>query len=152
MKSSLIAGLGNAGYQDEAVGLFMVSQLGKHYPKSYFNTVLLDNDLLKLLTCYQDEENVLFISGGYFRQPSGHHTIFPLSRVKEGMKIIGITAPEIRTLYHEVPQFRLADSYVLAIQVHWNEWGNELSPEVSAAVKGLLHNFSAVLEKLNFLA
>jgi len=152
MKSSLIAGLGNSGYQDEAVGLFMVNQIGRHYPKSCLKTVLLDNDLLKLLSYYENEENVLFISGAYFNQPAGYYTLLPLPRVKDRMKIIGIAPPVIRTLYHEIPQFRQADSYVLTIQIHWNEWGDELSPEVSATVKRLLHNFTVILEKINFLA
>lgn len=152
MKSSLIAGLGNTGYQDEAVGLYLVDQIGKHYSGTSLKTVLLDNNLLKLLSCYDNEENVLLISGAYFHQPAGYYTLFPLRRVKDKMKIIGITPAEVRTLHHEMPQFRQVDSYVLTIQIHWNEWGDELSPEVSATVKRLLHNFTVILDKINFLA
>ena len=150
MKPPLIVGLGNEGFQDEAVGLFLLQQVCQYFPGANLARAALISSLLEFIPIYNGEEAVLFISGAYMHQQPGEYCTLPLPHVHACDSIIGIDPGDILTLYHEIPMLKQAQANVLAIQIRWNEWGDELSPEVSQTAKRLLKNFWKILEDLSF--
>lgn len=152
MGSSLIAGLGNAGFQDEAAGLEAVRRIQKQYPRNNLRFLLIGDSILHFGPLYQGEQKVFFISSGSLGLNHGEHMVCSLGELYREYRIIGISKTDISTLFHEIPALKSARVLLWAFQIHWNEWGDDLSPEVSRAVKRLVRNFWHVLEELNFVA
>ncbi|MEJ2634620.1 MAG: hydrogenase maturation protease [Calditrichia bacterium] len=150
MRPTLIAGLGNAGFQDEAAGLYIVSQLEKNYSNFPFRLISIGNDILNLIPLYQGEKKILFISSGFMDCPAGEYCYLSVSEINDSIRIIGMNGIEIKTLFHEIPVLRQYDLKVLAFRIKWNEWGDELSPEVSKLMTIMIHDFWYLLERLNF--
>ncbi|OPX34715.1 hypothetical protein B1H10_02950 [candidate division KSB1 bacterium 4484_188] len=152
MGISLIAGLGNPGLQDESAGLNAVKRILKQYPQNSLRYLLLGDSILHFPPLYRNEQKIVFISSGYLGKYFGEHILCSLREIDKEHKIIGISDADIDTLVREIPEIKSARVMLWAFQIHWNEWGDELSPEVSRAVKHLVHNFWHILEELNFVA
>lgn len=151
MKPTLIAGLGNEGLQDEAAGIFLLHQLEKILPHTLFRFTNLENSLLNILSSYQGEKNIFLLTSGYLNKPAGEYLIFPTNEPEKSFDIIGLPGIVIDTLFAQMPQIKKANIWTLAIQVKWNEWGDELSPEISLALKQIRHIIWHILETLNFI-
>lgn len=151
MKTSLIIGLGNQGIQDESAGLYLLHKLKKTFPKTLLNFIKLDNKLLNLSSLYKEEENILIITSGYLEKQPGEYDVFPINKISKYSNLIGISSSVLDNLYKGIPKIREAKIWVLAIQAQWNEWGDDLSPEISQTIKQIISIFWHILETLDFI-
>jgi hydrogenase maturation protease len=151
MKQTLIAGIGNDGMQDELAGLYLLRQLKKNLPNSIFNFYNLGNNLLNITKFYQNERNIFLLTAGNLNKKPGEYEVFPIEKISDYNNLIGISSPLVENLHLENPELLKTNIWVLAIQKKWNEWGNELSPEIAQAIKQIIHIFWHILETLDLL-
>ncbi len=151
MQPVIIAAMGNESIQDEAAALYLLHKIKTFYPRKFFKFCDLGNQISNLLKYYEDEENVLIITTGYLNKNPGDYEIYPLKQIRQISGLIGINPQQIKLLFKEKPILQNINAWVLAIQAHWNEWGDELSPEISSIIKQIFHIFWHILETLDLI-
>ncbi len=138
---ALVAGLGNSGYQDEGAGLYFVSQLQRRYPHLPLRFLCLDNDILNLTPYLSRPVPLLLVTSGNLGLIPGQYLIFSARHFNPQHSLIGISPASLQQLFGSFPDLQREEFRILAFQIHWNEMGEEMSPEICQTVKFLLRNF-----------
>lgn len=146
----LVLGIGNLLLSDEGVGIHVVRALeSKRRPA---DVDLLDGGTggFRLISCFQDYENIVIVDAMVGRQPPGTSTVTRPRFANDFPRVLSAHDLGLRDLIESAALLgKLPVMFLVAISVAAQQpLGTELSPPVRAAVDGAVAQVQRLVESI----